>query len=78
MLPFSSPPPCLLTHHRRIATLCPAALSFVPYVIPTQYQPQWYHDGLSREEIYTRREAREQNRFIGGDMKQLDGLFPPP
>jgi len=62
----------------RLAFLALYALSFVPYVIPTQYQPQWYHDGLSREEIYARREAREQNRFIGGDMKQLDGLFPPP
>ena len=61
----------------RLAFLCLYVLSFVPYALPTSMQPLWYHDGLTKEEIYARREARVNDHFIGGDMQKLNELFPP-
>ena len=52
------------------------ALSFVPYFMPYDMQPSVYHDGLTREQIVAKREAAATNRFLGGDIKSIEGLFP--
>ena len=60
----------------RLAFIFLWLLSFVPYAMPVEQQPGWYHDGLTREEILARREARVNNNFLGGDMQKLNELFP--
>merc|ERR1719263_1594573 len=51
-------------------------LSFVPYFLPMNMQPNWYHDGMTPQEISERREQREMSRYLGGDISSIDGLFP--
>jgi len=54
-------------------------LSFVPYFLPYDQQPQ-YHDGKPVEQIRAEREHRANTfangRFLGGDIDSLDTLFP--
>lgn len=52
------------------------ALSFVPYFLPTDMQPSFYHDGKPVEEIRANRESRANSNFLGGDIRQIEGLFP--
>jgi len=55
-------------------------LSFVPYFMPVDLQPQAYHDGKPLEQIHAEREthakALANARFLGGDVEALDSLFP--
>ena len=55
-------------------------LSFVPYFMPYDQQPTWYHDGKPIEQIRAEREQRAttfaNERFLGGDIDTLNSLFP--
>ena len=50
-------------------------LSFLPYFLPQEQQPLWYHDGLSKEEIAERRVQRYNSAYLGGDVSKLDAIF---
>ena len=52
------------------------ALSFIPYFLPYDMQPAWYHDGKPMEEIRAERLQQANNRYIGGDLSALNELFP--
>lgn len=47
------------------------ALSFVPYLLPAEQQPSWYHDGKSPEELRRSAHIRQLNRYLGGDITQV-------
>ena len=51
-------------------------LSFVPYFLPVDMQPKWYHDGLTPEEIREKHKTQANSNYLGGDIKQFDSLFP--
>jgi len=59
---------------RAFATLW--LLSFVPYFLPQSMQPEWYHDGKPVEVIRAEQEQRLNSRFLGGDVADLNSLFP--
>jgi len=50
--------------------------SFVPYFLPVDMQPEWYHDGKTPEQIREKREASANSQFLGGDIRAFDSLFP--
>lgn len=55
-------------------------LSFVPYFLPTEMQPAWYHDGKplpTKEEKVERARLASSSRYLGADVRQLNDLFPP-
>ena len=54
------------------------ALSFVPYFLPYDKQPAWYHDGLTPEQIAQKHVDQSNSRYLGGDVTALNDLFPPP
>jgi len=51
-------------------------LSFVPYFLPVDMQPEGYHDGKPLTQIQAERVQRANARFLGGDVEALDSLFP--
>lgn len=48
------------------------ALSFVPYVLPEQKQPRWYHDGASVEDLEKFAKQRRINKFLGGNVQDIN------
>lgn len=55
-------------------------LSFIPYFLPTEMQPAWYHDGKplpTQEEKIERAKLAASSRYLGADVRQLNDLFPP-
>tara|TARA_B100001778_G_C18582222_1_gene628052 strand:+ start:94 stop:405 length:312 start_codon:yes stop_codon:yes gene_type:complete len=41
-------------------------MSFIPYFLPHNLQPQIYHDGLNAEQIKEKQHKKELNGFLGG------------
>ena len=57
-------------------------LSFVPYFLPYENQPAFYHDGFTVEERRQRAEHRRVKKVLGGgDIQKMGDFFdyaPPP
>ena len=48
------------------------ALSCVPYMFPMESRPLWYRDGLSKEEITRYQKQQRVNRFLGGEIQEIN------
>lgn len=64
-------PPSRPNTRRRIIWVI-LALSFVPYGLPTEYQPSIYKDGKTPEEIRRGQRERRLNRVLGGNLRKTE------
>lgn len=71
-------PPTQKSTIKRIYPIAGAlfAASFIPYFWEDDKKPQMYKDGLTTEQIKTKRKYKNLNRFLNGDIRQIHNVFP--
>ena len=50
-------------------------LSFVPYFLPYDMQPEIYHDGMDAQQLRKKQQKKTLDTIMGGDSSKT-GLFP--
>ena len=50
-------------------------LSFVPYFLPYDMQPEIYHDGMDAQQFRKKQQKKTLDTIMGGDSSKT-GLFP--